>query len=385
MNYLQIIEENKHNVKKGQEFTTESKFFRALGLEGKYKSNELLAIRRAISCWFEYEKIQEGKNAVKITKKYNKKRDNNKIKSKFSDIEEIMVHMLATCDEVIDGEITWVVSKGKLTTEVGLCNPNMSVIAHNQDFFTEELNIDKKLLMVLCNDIYNLNRSVIVNYLQKLRNARQIMFNQAHKVVTNEIPWEDRLATKEEEELILNAERFALMKLKVKNINTIYFSGMEQAFRSLVEQYLKTQEAEFIQYYSVYIIIPSEDFRKQVLTKKKLLQKQKKVNENRINQFTEKHYKLNKEVIEKAQSRIIAHVLEGKTLGFGRSKDGKNIEEEINTQANLLNMIERFVEVAIDINCPTVYVVNYRWVNESTEDGEIKSSKIREILKKTDI
>lgn len=74
-NYLEIVTENRHNVKKGAEFTTESKLFRALGLNGSYKGTELISVRKAVKSWFEYSKVAEGSNRVKVTKKYNKCRD----------------------------------------------------------------------------------------------------------------------------------------------------------------------------------------------------------------------------------------------------------------------------------------------------------------------
>lgn len=73
-NYLQIVTENRHNVKKGEVFSTESKLLRALGLNGNYSGNNLISIRKAVKSWFEYERTGSGREIV-VIKKYNKCRD----------------------------------------------------------------------------------------------------------------------------------------------------------------------------------------------------------------------------------------------------------------------------------------------------------------------
>lgn len=371
-NYLDLVTENRGNVKKGAEFTTERKLFKALGLNGNYKGNDLTSVRKAVSCWFEYTKIAEGSNRVKVTKKYNKMKNNTQADTKFSDISDILIHVLATTPQI--EKDTWAFSKSQLMHLVGLCSKNMSVISYNTNVMSKELGITEGYLKQLCDDFYKTNRGTIETYLNRLKKERRILFNKdRHMVVQFK---NSRFATQEEEVLIMNMERKALDNIGIRDMNVLFTLGRYPEFKKEMDKLIKENKAQFEFYYGVYTITTGEEYTKKVMAKKTLLKKTQDINDNRIEQFSEKHYKLNEKVMAEEMKKMEMTLVKtnGKYTHLGRATKSEEI-------MNRDEQLEKFVNIAISISTPYIYYVNEVPEKYIDNNGEEKYKMVKKVNK----
>lgn len=371
-NYLDLVTKNRGNVKKGAEFTTERKLFKALGLNGNYKGNDLISVRKAISCWFEYTKVAEGSSKVKVTKKFNKMKNNTQADTKFSDMGDILIDLLARTEQI--EKDTWAFSKSQLMHLVGLCSKNMSVISYNTDVMSKELGINEMYLKQLCDDFYKTNRGTVETYLNRLKKERRILFNKdRHMVVQFK---NSRFATQEEEVLIMNMERQALDNIGIRDMNVLFTLGRYPEFKKEMDNLIKENKAQFEFYYGVYTITTGEEYTKKVMTKRELLMKKQDINDSRIEQFSEKHIKLNEKVVAEEMQKIERMLVktDGRHSHLGRATKSEDIFSRD-------EQLEKFIDKAISISTPYIYYVNEVPEKYIDNNGEEKYKMVKKVNK----
>lgn len=105
-------------------------------------------------------------------------------------------------------------------------------------------------------------RSVFISALKSLKNEKLISYKE--EIVLSTLDRRERVATPDEEKLVLNTEKRAIEALGCRNISEIYRQNKSSAYWDLIEAYLHEMEEEeqidWTKYRRVFFIIINTEF-----------------------------------------------------------------------------------------------------------------------------
>lgn len=290
-------------------------------------------------------------------------------------LEEMIVHRLSTGGIVVDKKLSWAITKRQLMAYCGLCNKNMSIVSYYCDLFAEELNINKDYLQELCDDFYKNNRQLMERTLTRLEKESKILIDRnRHNVIKNK---EHYLATKDEEVYIMDINKKIFKQLNCKTFEEVKFKKLYFKYTKLLKEEIKGNKYEIENFYSVYVITPSTEFKQRILTATKELEYKKNINKERLEQFKDKHEDINMKLLQPFlyQAELTLLKTEGR-----RERLGRETQEEINIK-NRSQELAVFMMVTMNIEYGYRYYVKEVKVKEELENGEENWTTKKEITK----
>ncbi|ENK1242989.1 hypothetical protein AB2063_001117 [Clostridium botulinum] len=213
-----------------------------------------------------YKPNPKGQKFI-VTEIYNKPKEkidgrgksegsrNNSVYGKY--IDKLLLDYIKDCkDNVI------YTTNNNIANVIGVVGINYKIINDNryrfkQYLYNKEGKVSITAINNVLNDIYNTIKSVIPSSLRRLEKKGYIAIEQDHILSKH---WENRLPTKEEKEIIKNAEKQIMEEMKISTTQKNYNYRIRKEYYKEVEK-LVLQEIEDIDNYFVgyRIIIKNRD------------------------------------------------------------------------------------------------------------------------------
>lgn len=259
---------------------------------GNAKQSQLKDLER-------YCKYDKEGNKFIVTEIYNSplpKVENRGRSGKYNDyLEKLLINMLSSCP--IDNNTKAMnVCRNGLYLQLHLINKNYSIGRVNMNKLSRKLKVPIDSVYDFYNSTNKKLSSNVERALNRLQNQCLIKWEYRHTVRIKNSGY--RLATEEEMNLIVQAERDVLLEMGETDKRSLFLHGKWNTFQKEVNCIIK-ECTDIIYYYKSFHIYTTKDFREMLLDSEDLTSIQDEVNDIMYLSSIETAINRNKNVVEK--------------------------------------------------------------------------------------
>ena len=183
-------------------------------------------------------------------------------------IEKLIIHMLSLCPINKDTK-TINMSRNGLYLMLHMINNNYTIGRNNINSFSRYLNVPTATVYDFYNNTSNKMNSTVERTLNKLQRQCLIKWEYRTAIKSSETDT-IRLATDNEINIIIEAERLTLKELKCEDKQEVFLKGKWNDFNSEVIK--KVKDHNILYYFKTFYIYTTKDFREMLLNEYEVME-----------------------------------------------------------------------------------------------------------------